>query len=90
MGIRKFKPTTSARRWGSVSTFEEISKKKPEKSLTTILKKKAGRNVYGRITMRQKGGGHKRKYRIIDFKMDKYNVKAEVLSIAFRNSNFQY
>lgn len=83
MGVRKFKPTTSARRWGSVSSFEEITKQKPEKSQTSVLKKRAGRNVYGRITVRQRGGGHKRKYRIIDFKMDKHNIKSKVLSIEY-------
>ncbi|MEA3560636.1 MAG: 50S ribosomal protein L2 [Candidatus Omnitrophota bacterium] len=83
MGIRKFKPTTPTRRFGNVSTFEEITSKKPEKSLTKILKKKGGRNVAGRITIRHRGGGHKRRYRIIDFKRDKYDIPAKVLSIEY-------
>lgn len=83
MAIRRFKPTTPTRRWASVSEFEEITREKPEKSLTFVLKKKAGRNVYGRITVRQRGGGHRRRYRIIDFKRDKYNVKGKVLSIEY-------
>ncbi|MCD6094116.1 MAG: 50S ribosomal protein L2 [Candidatus Omnitrophica bacterium] len=83
MAIRRFKPTTPTRRWTSVSEFEEITREKPEKSLTSVLKKKAGRNVYGRITVRQRGGGHRRRYRIIDFKRDKYDVKGKVLSIEY-------
>lgn len=83
MGIRKYKPTTSTRRFGSVSTFEEITVERPQKSLTRSLKKAAGRNVSGRITMRHQGGGHKRHYRVIDFKRDKYNVPAKVLSIEY-------
>ena len=83
MAVKNFKPTTAGRRWGSVSDFEEISKSKPEKSLTSILKRKAGRNNRGRITVRQRGGGHKRKYRIIDFKRDKYDIEGKVLSIEY-------
>lgn len=83
MGIRKYKPTTSTRRFGSVSTFEEITVERPQKSLTRSLKKAAGRNVSGRITMRHQGGGHKRHYRVIDFKRDKYDVPAKVLSIEY-------
>ena len=83
MGVRKFKPTTPTRRFGSVSTFETITTTKPEKSLTRRLKKSAGRNVAGRITIRHRGGGHSRRYRIIDFKRDKYDVPAKVLSIEY-------
>lgn len=83
MGIRKFKPTTPARRWANVSRFEEITRQKPEKSLTAALKRKAGRNVHGRITVHQRGGGGRRKYRIIDFKRDKYNIKGKVFSIEY-------
>lgn len=84
MAIKKYKPTTSTRRFASVSTFEEITKKKPEKSLTEPLKKKGGRNVYGRITTRHRGGGHKRLYRVIDFKRrDKDNIPAKVTAIEY-------
>ncbi len=68
MGIKTFKPTSPARRQMSVSSFEEITKTVPEKSLTESLKKNAGRNAKGRITVRHRGGGNRRKYRIIDFK----------------------
>ena len=68
MAIRKYKPTTPGRRQSSVSMFEEITRSKPEKSLVRPLPKKGGRNVHGHITVRHKGGGHKRRYRIIDFR----------------------
>ncbi len=71
MGIRKYRPTSPALRQMTVSTFEEITTNEPEKSLLTPLKNKAGRNSYGRITVRHQGGGEKRKYRIIDFKRNK-------------------
>jgi len=74
MAIKQFKPTTPSRRYYTVSTFEEITKKKREKSLVKPLKKSGGRNNQGRITMRHRGGGHKRLYRIIDFKRDKVGV----------------
>jgi len=83
MGIKKFKPTTPGRRWGSGYTFSEITKDTPEKSLTVTLKKSGGRNVYGRITSRHRGGGHKRKWRIMDFKRNKYDVHAEVIAIEY-------
>ena len=83
MGIKQFKPTTPSRRGMTVSTFEEITKTKPERSLTTSLKKNAGRNSYGRITVRHHGGGSRRKYRIIDFKRRKVDVPATVLSIEY-------
>ncbi len=83
MGIKQFKPTTPSRRGMTVSTFEEITKTKPEKSLTTSLKKNAGRNSYGRITVRHHGGGSRRKYRIIDFKRKKVDVPATVASIEY-------
>ena len=83
MGIKQYKPTTPSRRGMSVSTFEEITKSKPEKSLTTSLKKHAGRNSYGRITVRHQGGGVRRKYRIIDFKRRKVDVPATVVSIEY-------
>ena len=83
MGIKKFKPTTPTRRHGSGYTFEEITKSTPEKNLTVALKKSGGRNVYGRITSRHRGGGHKQRYRIIDFKRDKYDIPANVTAIEY-------
>jgi large subunit ribosomal protein L2 len=83
MAIRKYKPTSPARRSMSVSTFEEITKKRPEKSLIEPLKKHAGRNNRGRITTRHRGGGNKRFYRIIDFKRNKFDVPARVAAIEY-------
>jgi large subunit ribosomal protein L2 len=83
MPVRNYKPTTPARRGMSVSTFEEITKQKPEKSLTEPLKSSAGRNNQGRITVRHRGGGHKRKYRVIDWRRDKLGVSANVASIEY-------
>jgi large subunit ribosomal protein L2 len=83
MPVRKFKPTSPGRRFMSVSSFEEITKSTPEKSLTTKLTKKGGRNHYGRITTRHQGGGHKRRYRIIDFKRTKDGVPAKVAAIEY-------
>ncbi len=83
MGIKHFKPTSPGRRQMTVSTFEEITTDKPEKSLTAPLKKKAGRNNQGRITTRHHGGGHKRKYRIIDFKRNKDGIPGRVATIEY-------
>lgn len=84
MAIKSYKPTTPARRNMTVSAFEGIDKKaKPERSLTETLKKHAGRNSYGRITVRHRGGGNKRKYRIIDFKRDKMDMPATVLRLEY-------
>ena len=83
MPVRKFKPTSPGRRFMSVSTFEEITKSKPEKSLTEPLTKKGGRNNNGRITTRHQGGGHKRRYRVIDFKRTKDGVPATVAAIEY-------
>ena len=83
MGLRAYKPTSPGRRAMIGSTFEEITKKKPEKSLLVTLKKKAGRNNQGRITVRHRGGGSRRKLRIIDFKRDRIGVAAEVLAIEY-------
>jgi len=83
MGIKKYKPTTPSRRWITGYTFEEITKSYPEKSLTVTLKKTGGRNVYGRITSRHRGGGHKRKLRIIDFRRDKCDILASVIAIEY-------
>lgn len=83
MAIKKFKPTSPARRFMTVSTFEEITKKEPEKSLVEPLKSSGGRNVFGRVTSRHRGGGHKQKYRIIDFKRNKDGIPAKVASIEY-------
>ncbi|MGB9779935.1 MAG: 50S ribosomal protein L2 [Caldanaerobacter sp.] len=83
MGIKAYKPTSPGRRQMTVLTFEEVTKKEPEKSLLAPLKKKAGRNVYGRITVRHRGGGHKRRYRIIDFKRDKDGIPGKVAAIEY-------
>jgi large subunit ribosomal protein L2 len=83
MAIKKYNPTSPARRNMTVSTFEEITKTEPEKSLVEILKSKAGRNNQGKITVRHQGGGHKRKYRVIDFKRDKVDVSATVSAIEY-------
>ncbi len=83
MAVKRFKPTSPGRRFATVSTFEEITKKEPEKSLLAPLTKKAGRNSYGRITVRHRGGGHKRSYRIIDFKRIKDGVPAKVAGIEY-------
>lgn len=83
MAINKYKPTSPGRRGMTVSTFEEITCTVPEKSLLEPIKKMAGRNVQGRITVRHRGGGVKRKYRIIDFKRDKDGVPAKVATIEY-------
>ena len=83
MAIRKFNPTSPARRFMTVSTFEELSKVAPEKSLLEPLNKNSGRNSYGRITVRHRGGGNRRKYRVIDFKRLKDNMNATVLTIEY-------
>lgn len=90
MGIKHFKPTTPSLRNMTVSTFEEITKKTPEKSLLATKKKNAGRNSYGRITVRHQGGGARQKYRIIDFKRKKDDMEATVIGIEYdpnRSSN---
>lgn len=83
MPVKKYKPTSPARRQMSVSTFEEITTTTPEKSLLAPLHKKAGRNNQGKITVRHQGGGHKRKYRIIDFKRNKDGVPGRVATIEY-------
>ncbi|MBA2383487.1 MAG: 50S ribosomal protein L2 [Actinobacteria bacterium] len=83
MALKKYKPTSPGRRFMSVSTFEEVTKTEPEKSLTEPLKKRGGRNNQGRITMRHQGGGHKRRYRVIDFKRVKDGVPAKVAAIEY-------
>src|SRR5207253_7509334 len=83
MPVRRYKPTSPGRRFMSVSSFEEITKSEPEKSLTGPLKKTGGRNRHGRITRRHAGGGHKRRYREIDFKRTKDGVPAKVAAIEY-------
>lgn len=83
MGLKKFKPTSPGRRQMTVSTFEEITTDQPEKSLLAPLTKKAGRNNQGRLTVRHQGGGHKRKYRIIDFKRNKDGIPGTVATIEY-------
>jgi len=83
MGIKKFKPTSPGRRQMTSSTFEELTAASPEKSLLESLKKSGGRNNLGRITKRHTGGGHKRKYRVIDFRRDKRDVPAKVATIEY-------
>ncbi|MGC2873672.1 50S ribosomal protein L2 [Ihubacter sp. rT4E-8] len=83
MGIKKYKPTTPGQRGMTVSTFEEITVKAPEKSLTETLKKHAGRNVRGKITVRHRGGGTRHKYRIIDFKRMKDDIPGKVTTIEY-------
>ncbi len=83
MGIKQYKPTTPSLRWTAISDFSEITKSKPEKSLTLPLKKTGGRNWSGQITCRFRGGGHKRRYRIIDFKRDKLDIPAKVIAIEY-------
>ena len=83
MAIKKIKPVTPGSRFRSNFGFEEITKSNPEKSLTVSLKKSGGRNNHGRITSRHRGGGHKRRYRVIDFKRDKHNIISKVFSIEY-------
>ncbi len=83
MGIKKYKPTSAGRRHGSVLDFSDLSKVKPEKSLLRPLSKTGGRNNHGRITSRRRGGGHKRRYRVIDFKRRKLDVPARVATIEY-------
>ncbi len=83
MGNKLFKPTSPGRRFQVGATFEELTRSKPEKSLLRPLSKKGGRNSHGRVTCRHRGGGHKRRLRLIDFKRDKYTIPATVASIEY-------
>ena len=83
MGIKTYKPTTPSRRFATVSTFEEITKTKPERALLARKNKSGGRNVAGRITVRHRGGGHKRKYRMIDFLREKFGIPAKVAAVEY-------
>ena len=91
MSVKFFKPTTPSRRHMSVSGFDGVDKKaKPEKSLVEVLKKHAGRNSYGRITVRHQGGGNRRKYRIIDFKRDRFDEEAKALRLEYDPNRSAY
>ena len=83
MAVKRFRPTTPTLRYKTVASFEEITKTTPEKSLLTPIKRKGGRNNQGRVTIRHRGGGHKRMYRIIDFRRDKRGIPAKVASIEY-------
>src|SRR5512136_645213 len=83
MAIKKFRPTSPGKRFQTISKFEEITSPTPEKSLVAPLKRSGGRNAYGRITSWHRGGGHKRRYRIVDFKRDKREIPAKVASIEY-------
>ncbi len=83
MAIKKFKPTSPGRRFMSISAFSEITKHEPERSLLAPLTSKAGRNFQGRVTIRHRGGGHKRQYRIIDFRRNKDDIPAKVIGIEY-------
>ena len=83
MGTKRFRPITPSLRQMSVSDYAEITKKTPEKSLLTVKKQKSGRNAQGKITVRHQGGGNRQKYRIIDFKRNKEDMKATVVGIEY-------
>src|SRR4051795_8396474 len=83
MAIKRYKPTSPGRRTMATSAFSDVTKKEPEKSLLAPVKKKGGRNSYGRITTRHQGGGHKRRYRIIDFRRVKDGIPAKVAAIEY-------
>jgi len=83
MAVKRYKPTTPGRRKSSVQDFSDITKKKPEKSLVTALPKQAGRNNTGQITVRHRGGGAKRRYRVVDFKRFKFDIEAEVKAVEY-------
>ncbi|MDU2994690.1 MAG: 50S ribosomal protein L2, partial [Clostridium sp.] len=90
MAVKKFKPTTPSRREMTMATFEEITTNVPEKSLLVSLKKNGGRNAQGKITVRHRGGGAKRKYRVIDFKRNKDGVPAKVATIEYDPNRSAY
>lgn len=90
MALRKLKPTTAATRYYSIATFEEITKSTPEKSLLEKITKSGGRNNHGRVTSRHRGGGHKRRYRVIDFKRDNRNIEGTIVSIEYDPNRSSY
>ena len=81
--VKKLKPDTPSRRYMSVSSFEDITKSRPERKLTVALRKTGGRNNFGRITSRRRGGGHKRRYRIVDFKRNKFDIQGNIIAIEY-------
>lgn len=83
MSVKKFKPTSAPRRQMTVASFSEVTRSEPERSLIAPLHKKGGRNNTGRITVRHHGGGHKRKYRIIDFRRDKWDIPGRIAEIEY-------
>ena len=83
MGIKQLKSVTPGSRFASRSDFSELTTRTPEKSLTKALRKSGGRNNTGRITIRRRGGGHKRRYRLIDFKRDKYDIPGKVMTVEY-------
>ena len=82
MAVKRFRPTTPTLRYKTVSSFSEITKTTPEKALLEPIKKSGGRNSQGRVTIRHRGGGHKRMYRVIDFRRDKHGIPAKVAAVA--------
>ncbi len=90
MATKKYNPTSPARRHMSVPSFDEVTKSVPEKSLLTVLKKNAGRNSYGRITVRHQGGGNKKKYRLVDFRRNRDDMPAKVLGIEYDPNRTAY
>ena len=90
MGVKSYKPTSPGRRFQTVATFEELTRREPEKSLLMPLRKTGGRNSYGRITIWHRGGGHKRRYRVIDFRRDKLDIPARVASIEYDPNRSAY
>ena len=90
MALRKLKPTTAATRYYSIATFEEITRSTPEKSLLEKITKSGGRNSLGRVTSRHRGGGHNRRYRVIDFKRDNRNIEGTVFSIEYDPNRSAY
>ena len=90
MGIRNLKPVTPGSRFASRSDFADLTAHKPEKKLTVALRKKGGRNNTGRITVRHRGGGHKRRYRIIDYKRNKFGVNGKVATIEYDPNRSAY
>ena len=90
MAVKNYRPTSAGRRFVKTPTFEEVTKTEPEKSLLVSKKKNAGRNSYGRITVRHQGGGNRQKYRIIDFKRNKDGISAKVVGIEYDPNRTAY
>jgi len=90
MGVRFLKPVTPGSRFASRSDFSEVTTNKPEKSLTVALRRKGGRNNTGRITVRRRGGGHKRRYRIVDYKRDKFGIDGKIATIEYDPNRSAY